>query len=151
MGGGLPVYLPHWHTPGWCRSAADSILASCGSDVHLTVINNGGELNLPDEVDVVSIADNVGFSGAVNVGLRQWLSSTGEWCVVGAHDLQVQPDALRRGARRHLDLRLRLGRLESGAVLILRPSLRGEGLYRLRAFPRGFRLLFSRESGSNQR
>lgn len=264
----LHVYLPHWHAPGWCRSSADSILASRGVDVHLTVINNGGELNLPGEVDVVTMAENVGFSGAANVGLRQWLSSIGEWCVVGAHDLQVHPDTLaalvalasrqedvgilgpmltypsggriggektgrrdgvldatwisggcmllRRACIEEIgvfDERLssycedidlsyraraagwrvgiatditaeglgaahpgraavlieanwvlvrkkhagwaagvrRLGRLAAGAILILRPSLRAEGLYRLRAFPRGFRLLFSRDRASNQR
>lgn len=92
----LPVYLVHWNAPDWCRSACESIWASVGVDVAVTVINNGGRLDLPSETRIIETGRNLGYAGGANVGLREWLAGDEEWCVVGAHDLLVESDCFDR-------------------------------------------------------
>ena len=95
----LPVYLVHWGAPDWVASSARSILAS-DIPVSVTVIDNGPEassveLVLPDDVRVVASGSNLGYAGGANIGLREWLNGSGNYCIVGAHDLHVEPDTLR--------------------------------------------------------
>lgn len=92
----LPVYLVHWRASDWCRSSVASIQASEQLAVEITVINNGGDLKLPGGVRIVDPVANLGFAGAANMALREWLAGPSEWCVIGAHDLNVEPDSLAR-------------------------------------------------------
>ena len=100
----LPVYLIHWNAPEWCGSAAHSLLASEGVDVDLTVVDNGQSGGpalddlLPDRVRVLPTPFNVGYAGAANIGLSDWLSHSpaSDFCVVGSHDLHVEPTTLAR-------------------------------------------------------
>jgi len=89
------VIIVHWHAPDWCESAVKSILKSEGVDVHVTVINNGGELSLPSAVTVVDAGRNRGFAGGANLGLEAWLAGSVEHCFVASHDLLVAPDTFR--------------------------------------------------------
>lgn len=99
----LPVYLVHYDAPEWCRSAVSSLLRSEGVDLDVTVLDNGGTrpLDLDDlegRVSVVRTGVNLGFAGAVNRAFAHWLGAADppELCVVGSHDLHVEPEALRR-------------------------------------------------------
>ena len=88
----VPVYLIHWKAPDWCLSAVLSILASRDVAPIVTVVNNGGDLYLPDGVDVITTPRNLGYAGAANIALDHWQTiSNSSWCVIGSHDLHVEP------------------------------------------------------------
>ena len=90
----LPVFLVHFEAPDWCRSAVGTVL---GSDVPVavTVVNNGGELDLDPAVTVVDADRNGGYAGGANIALRRWLEGEAPYCVIASHDLHVEPDTLR--------------------------------------------------------
>src|ERR1700691_2469494 len=96
--GALPVYLVHWNAPEWCQSACESVLASVGVELDLTVIDNspdgGGALAaaLGPERRILATGQNLGFAGGANVGLQEWLAGSSEFCIVGSHDLHVETD-----------------------------------------------------------
>lgn len=98
----LPVYLIHWDAPDWCRSASLSILASQGVLISLSVVDNGqttGPLlreTLPEEVRVIKMPVNKGYTGGANAALADWRDRHpgSEFCVIGSHDLHVHRDAL---------------------------------------------------------
>src|SRR5206468_10973625 len=96
----LPIYLVHWDAPDWCESAAGSIMASAGIVPDLTIIDNGPAdhrpWQLPDGVRVTRSTLNLGFTGAANVAFADWLvrRPDSEFCVIGSHDLHVEPDTL---------------------------------------------------------
>lgn len=94
--GRLPVYLVHYDAPDWVRSATASVLRS-DIPVDVAVVNNGPQtdLELPEAVRVLGSGDNLGYAGGANVGLREWLEGPERYCVVGSHDLHVEPDTLR--------------------------------------------------------
>jgi N-acetylglucosaminyl-diphospho-decaprenol L-rhamnosyltransferase len=99
MSDALPVYLIHWDAPEWLRSSVDTILAS-DRPVSITVIDNGpaaasAELDLPDSCNVIQTGANLGYTGGANTALRHWLGGDAPYCVLGAHDLHVQPTDLR--------------------------------------------------------
>ena len=103
MGGGpaLSVYLVHWNQPEWCGMSVESIRRST-VPVRITVVNNSPESaeelerRLPDDVQIVTSGDNLGYSGGANAGLTDWLGRNEEFVVVGSHDLQVDPAAFER-------------------------------------------------------
>lgn len=106
----IPAYLVHWDAPEWCASAATSILGSRGVVVELTVVDNGqrsgapvGDL-LPAGVRVLPLASNRGYSGGANAALDDWRRRhpDGDLCLLGSHDLHVEPDALLRLVERAL-------------------------------------------------
>lgn len=93
----LPVYLIHWNAPEWLGRSIASLHAS-DIPVSVTVIDNSGTLartSLPDDVTLVCPGANLGYAGGANVGLRSWMNGSSPWCVVGAHDLIVEPSDLR--------------------------------------------------------
>lgn len=94
--GRLPVFLIHYGAPGWLRQATESILRS-DIAVDITVINNGPfgiPLILDPRVQVLDSDDNLGYAGGANVGIRIWLEGNSPYCVVGPHDLVVEPTTL---------------------------------------------------------
>jgi GT2 family glycosyltransferase len=100
----LPVYLVHWDAPEWCGSAATSILASEGLTIDLTVIDNGQRSGpplrdcLPAGVRIISSGVNAGYTGGANLAVDDWRTRhpNGQLCVVGSHDLHVEPKTLHR-------------------------------------------------------
>jgi GT2 family glycosyltransferase len=100
----LPVYLVHYDQPDWCAMAVRSIRSSIDVVVDLTVIDNGSpnhdslDAFLDTDTRIISMENNRGFTGAANAALRDWFSRypDGDYCVIGSHDLHVDPDALAR-------------------------------------------------------
>jgi N-acetylglucosaminyl-diphospho-decaprenol L-rhamnosyltransferase len=100
----LPVYLIHWNAPEWCASATASILRSVDVAVDVTVVDNGQSRGtpldtlLPASVRVLPQAENKGYTGGANVALDDWRARfpTAELCVIGSHDLHVEPDTFAR-------------------------------------------------------
>lgn len=104
----LPVYLVHWRRPDWCALAVASLLES-DIPVDVTVIDNDedpSELQrqLPAGTRIVSVGTNRGYTGGANVALSLFSASDAHVAVIGAHDLHVDPAALRHlrdAAARH--------------------------------------------------
>jgi GT2 family glycosyltransferase len=103
-GSALPVYLIHWNEPAWCAAASESVLASSGANIELTVVDNGQIAGpplsscLPTAVRVLPMARNTGYTGGANAALRDWRDHhpDEEFVVIGSHDLHVLPDTLVR-------------------------------------------------------
>lgn len=91
----VDAFLVHWQAPEWCAESVQALLASEGVDVRVTVINNGGQLDLPSGVRVVDQPRNRGFAAGANAGLD--LARPG-LVFVGCHDVRLAPDALVRMA-----------------------------------------------------
>lgn len=93
----LPVYVIHYDRPEWTSRSIATLRASVGVDVVVTVVDNGGrEPQVPTGVRVLRTGANLGFSGAANVALRDWLPTGDDWVVIAAHDLLVAPDTFER-------------------------------------------------------
>jgi GT2 family glycosyltransferase len=90
----LPVYLIHWHAPDWICSAVASVRNSEGITPVVTVINNGGSVPERAGTRVVEMGRNAGYASAANCALRLFATTESAFCVVGAHDLHVEPDTL---------------------------------------------------------
>ena len=96
----LPVYMVHWNSPQWAAAAVNTILASEGVQVELTVIDNPSERSvllrsaLPDTVEIVWRARNGGYTSGANEALRLWQARPDrpEYCVICSHDLHVRPN-----------------------------------------------------------
>jgi N-acetylglucosaminyl-diphospho-decaprenol L-rhamnosyltransferase len=94
LGRQIPVYVVHFEAPEWCSETVASLRRSDVA-VEPHVVDNGGLGPFPD-AEVFTLARNRGFSGAANVALGHWLATSAEpYCVVTAHDLLLEPDALR--------------------------------------------------------
>ena len=100
----LPVYLIHFDRPDWCASSATTIAGSTGIDVDLTVVDNGsraGAHRLEQLIPgnrVLTMGENRGYTGAANAALHDWCVRypAGDYCVIGSHDLHVEPDTFAR-------------------------------------------------------
>ena len=84
----LPVYLIHYEAVDWLRSSIRSIQAST-LPVSVTVIDNGGAFDVG--VRTLRQGANRGYTGGANAALRDWLAGNEPWCVIGSHDLHVEP------------------------------------------------------------
>ena len=94
----LAVYIIHWQAPRWCVQTAQS-LARSTRQVRVTIIDNGGLddkaiSELPQATTIVLTPDNVGYAGAANRALADWLAGEDEFAVIACHDVVVSPDAL---------------------------------------------------------
>lgn len=88
----VDAFLIHWNAPQWCLASVDSLLGSEGVALRVTVINNGGNLQLPHDVPVVD-SPNHGFSGGANRALDSLGSAP--LVFIGCHDVVVEPSTLR--------------------------------------------------------
>lgn len=85
----LPVYVVHFAAPDWLALSVDALVQS-SHPIELTVIDNGpGRVELDDHpaVRLVHTASNVGFSGAANLAVSDWLAGEAPFCVVASHDV----------------------------------------------------------------
>jgi GT2 family glycosyltransferase len=86
----------HYNAPDWISSSVDALLQS-DTPVEVWVIDNGPAGALPaldQRVHVKRMSKNVGYAGAANVALRQWLTGTAPFCIIGSHDLHVDADCV---------------------------------------------------------
>lgn len=91
----VAAYLVHWNAPGWCAESVGSLRLQEGVSVTVAVVNNGGALTLPDDVEVIESGGNVGYTGGANVGLERGLGTQAPFLLVGCHDVRLAPDGLR--------------------------------------------------------
>jgi N-acetylglucosaminyl-diphospho-decaprenol L-rhamnosyltransferase len=100
----IPLFILHWNQP---RSCLETIarFREQNAPIVLTVIDNGSkpvnrlelERSLPEGVRYVSLENNLGWGGAFNVVLKNWLSAgLGEFCFISAHDALPESECLNR-------------------------------------------------------
>ena len=98
-----PVFVIHWNAPDLIAGTIESLRASEGVVVDITVIDNASDLNLyrdmnsrvPSDVRIVRLDRNVGFAGAANEAIDRARGMGEPWFVIAAHDILVQPDNLK--------------------------------------------------------
>ena len=98
----IAVYVVHWNRPEWCERSVESLAASRGAEIAVTVVDNASDRlpRLPDDVMLARLDSNTGYTGGANFGLHEWLSSGADsYCVIAAHDLLVEPTTLASLAR----------------------------------------------------
>ena len=100
----FPLFILHWNQPRLCL-ATIARFREQNAPIVLTVIDNGSkpvnrlelERSLPHGVRYVSLEKNLGWGGAFNVVLKNWLSTgPGEFCFISAHDALAEPECLNR-------------------------------------------------------
>jgi GT2 family glycosyltransferase len=102
----LPAFVLHWNSPSTAVAAVESLLASTGVTVDVTVIDNASDAGeyraliegLPQGVPVHRMEANLGFTGAGNAALRQILarSPLPARFLIAAHDVVVDGDCIQR-------------------------------------------------------
>jgi GT2 family glycosyltransferase len=100
----MRVSVLHWNRPVECLDTV-AILRGCGLALEIVVVDNCSEsenvrkleAELPKDVELLRLPENLGWGRAHNVALRRWLESeTSEFCIVAAHDAMPQGDCLAR-------------------------------------------------------
>jgi|SRR6516164_3977636 len=100
----FPLFILHWNQPRLCL-ATIARFREQNAPIVLTVIDNGSkavnklelEQSLPEGVGYVSFENNLGWGGAFNIVLKNWLASgPGEFCFISAHDAVPEPECLNR-------------------------------------------------------
>jgi GT2 family glycosyltransferase len=92
----IPVYIVHWNAPDWLRSTTQTFVDSTAPTA-ITVIDNGPyerPLELDPSVRVVRAGSNLGYTGAANLAVKEWLTNDAEFCVIACHDVSLDPTAL---------------------------------------------------------
>lgn len=101
----IPVLLVHWNRPEACLRSVRALLRQ-RTEVAIRVLDNASEaphrarlarlLEPLPPVQVDFRHENLGFAGAVADFLRELaLSGSGPGCIVAAHDILPEPDAVR--------------------------------------------------------
>lgn len=95
----VTVAIPHFEAPEWCASTVQSFLDQQGVHLTIVVVDNSpyAGLVLPDEVEVVVMNENLGYSAAINHVLARWLSegpADDHYFVAACHDCELEPHAL---------------------------------------------------------
>lgn len=95
------MYVIHYEAPRWCRDTVTTLLGS-DTPVDITVVNNGGHVERLEDMRVVDMPENLGYTGAANWAIRD--SEDHPFLVVTSHDLLAEPSTIRRlldAARMH--------------------------------------------------
>jgi len=102
----LPVVIVHYESPATAVAAVASLREST-VPVAITVVDNGSTTTTTAAlreglavvpVTIVESGDNLGFAGGANLGVSKALARhpDAEFVAVGAHDVEVAPNALAR-------------------------------------------------------
>jgi N-acetylglucosaminyl-diphospho-decaprenol L-rhamnosyltransferase len=98
----IPLFILHWNQPILCLTTIARFREQ-KAPIVLTVIDNGSkpanrlklERSLPEGVRYVSLEQNLGWGGAFNIVLKNWLSTgPGEFCFISAHDALAESECL---------------------------------------------------------
>ncbi len=110
----MRVSILHWNRPDECLATIANLRAA-GLPLEMTVVDNHSTaenlhslaVQLPLDVEVIKLPQNVGWGPAHNVVLRRWLETeTSEFCLIAAHDALPQGDCLAqliKGLQEHGD------------------------------------------------
>jgi len=100
----IPLFILHWNQPRLCL-ATIARFREQNAPIVITVIDNGSkpvnrselQRSLPEGVGYVSLENNLGWGGAFNIVLKNWLAAgLGEFCFISAHDALAEPECLNR-------------------------------------------------------
>ncbi len=94
----ISVIIPNWNGKKYLKTCFDSLRNQSFKNFEIILIDNGSQdssteflrENYP-EVRIIALPDNVGFSKAVNVGIKK---ARGEWIVLLNNDTETHPDWL---------------------------------------------------------
>ncbi|VVM06502.1 glycosyltransferase family 2 protein [Methylacidimicrobium tartarophylax] len=99
----IPLFIAHWNAPEACLKSVDC-LQKLEVPLRIVIADNASDpekraqlcQGLPKEVEVVALAENRGFGGALNVLLRRWLAESpeDEICFLASHDVIPRKDCL---------------------------------------------------------
>jgi N-acetylglucosaminyl-diphospho-decaprenol L-rhamnosyltransferase len=90
----VPLFILHWNQPDECIRTVNAFLAQ-GVPLRLCVVDNHSDPEalktlverLPPDVQLLALNENMGWGGAFNVVLKEWLVADGnELCIISAHD-----------------------------------------------------------------
>jgi len=90
----ITAVVVHWEAPQWCLETVMALLESRHVEVSVLVVNNGGDLHLPEVATIFHSERNIGFASAANLGINLALRRQPEWIFVGCHDLRLNPESL---------------------------------------------------------
>lgn len=92
----LRAYVIHFKALDQGRATVESLLASQGVEVSVTVVDNGGWTDTPDHYELLRTGNNLGFAGGANLALADVADSDPgtEWLVICCHDVVLPPDGL---------------------------------------------------------
>lgn len=91
----------HWNAPDLLSGSVASILGSAGVDVEVLVVDNASSSmpeDLPDDVGVLRLETNTGYTGGANRGLGVMMdrSEPAPYIAVAAHDAMLEETGLVR-------------------------------------------------------
>jgi len=90
----VPLFILHWNRPDECLRTVNEFRAQ-GFPLQLCVIDNHSDPDalkslaerLPPDVRLRELNENMGWGGAFNLVLKEWLAADGsEFCFISAHD-----------------------------------------------------------------
>jgi GT2 family glycosyltransferase len=92
----IHVFVIHWNAPEWCRETVQSLLASYGVEVRVTVVDNGSERipALPPNVVLERQPTNRGYAGAANRAIALADDEGMPLFAIASHDVVVSPESL---------------------------------------------------------
>ena len=99
----LSIFIVHWNRPAECL-ATIALFQQQGVSVSMCVVDNGSRpehvealrTGLSAGVELVQLAENKGWGGALNVLLKRWLREEGsDFSIISAHDSIPQADCLK--------------------------------------------------------
>ncbi len=92
----LTIIIPNWNGEKYLEKCLDSIASSRYETLEIIVVDNGStnpiinlELKKCHYVKVINLQDNLGFSAAVNIGIKQ---AKGEYIAILNNDTELSPD-----------------------------------------------------------
>ena len=90
----IPVFILHWNQPEECERTVLSFLAD-SLPLDIRVVDNASnpsalaalEKALPKQVQLIRMKQNLGWGGAFNIVLQNWLANEeSDFCIISAHD-----------------------------------------------------------------
>ena len=106
----LEIIIPNWNGREMLQTCMQSLEGQSRRDFIITVVDNGSEddsvaylRRCHPQVNIIEFGENMGFSVAVNAGIRQ---SAADWILLLNNDIEVDPNciaSLYEGVDRHPD------------------------------------------------
>lgn len=97
------VFVVHWNQPAQCLATLNALHAQ-NIGLQVTIIDNDSKpeafqllrSQMDPAIELVRLAENRGWGGALNILLRKWLQGEqNPYCLISAHDAIPEPECLR--------------------------------------------------------